>query len=260
MKEFCPICGSKEIVCLDKAAKKYSCRSCDENFVLVEPKAVERFIEKTAKNNELTPSEIYKTAIDGICEITGEADEESTQGTGFYVSNDGYIVTNCHVVIIRDPNKGYELCKEVYSCKNKAVDYKKLDVVYVDSKNDLALLKENVKTPIKPLKLAEKLPEIGESIVAIGNSKGDGLSVVNGIVGDTDREFMGHSAFLFNALVSNGCSGGPIFNDRGEVCGVTVGGRDDAEGMKYAIPVETLRDFIKAAETGKGINIILLGK
>ena len=257
LTEACPICGSKEIVCLDKSAKKYRCRSCDETFVLEEkPKVVEKIIEKTPDKSELSAAEIYKTVIGSICEITSEFEDESSQGTGFYISANGYMITNCHVVIDRKPNGKYELCDDVYSCKSKSVDYDELEVVYIDPKNDLALLKGDVRS-VKPLKLADKLPEIGETVVAIGNSKGEGLALVNGIVSDTNRDFQGHPAFLFNALVSHGCSGGPIFNGKGEVCGVTVGGRDDAEGMKYGIPVETLHKFIKAAEAEKNITIVL---
>lgn len=264
MKEICPVCGSKTIVCVDKQSQKYRCRSCDEVFTLSEsPKIIERVVEKIVEKpqgkNELTPADIYKAAIDSVFELSCEFDDSSCGGTGFYISSDGYSITNCHVVIDCKPSGKYVLCDEVYSCKSKAVDYNQLQIVYIDPKNDLALLKDDVKT-VKALRLADSTPEIGERVAAIGNSKGEGLSIVDGIVSDNERDFNGHSAFLFSALVANGCSGGPVFNERGEVCGVTVGGRDDAEGMKYAIPVETLRDFIKAAETEKGINIILSGK
>ena len=247
MKEICPICGSKEIVCLDKSAKKYRCRSCDETFA---PE------EKPAPKSSLSAAEIYKTVIGSICEITSEFEDESSQGTGFYISDTGYMITNCHVVIGRNSNGKYELCTDVYSCKSKSVDYNELEIVYVDPKNDLALLKDNAKI-FKPLKLADKLPEIGETVVAIGNSKGEGLALVNGIVSDVNRDFQGHPAFLFNALVSHGCSGGPIFNAKGEVCGVTVGCHKEAEGMKYGIPIETLRKFIHSAEKEKNITIVL---
>ncbi|MCH5159031.1 MAG: trypsin-like peptidase domain-containing protein [Clostridiales bacterium] len=258
IKEVCPICGSKEIVCLDKSAKKYRCCSCDDTFVLEEkPKVAERIIENKDNKNVLTAAEIYKTVIGSICEITSEFNNGSSQGTGFYISDNGYLITNCHVVIDRKANGKYELCDELYSCKSKSVDYDELEVVYIDPKNDLALLKGNTKS-VKPLKLADRLPEIGETVVAIGNSKGEGLALVNGVVSDVNRDFQGHPAFLFNALVAHGCSGGPIFNAKGEVCGVTVGGRDDAEGMKYGIPIETLRKFIKTAEAEKNLTILLI--
>lgn len=254
MKEICPVCGSKHVVCLNTLTKKYRCDSCDEIFVLEDkPKIAGDF----SKEKRLTPSEIYKTAIESTFELSCVFGEDTMGGTGFYISPNGYIITNCHIVIGRFGEK-FSLCDEIYSCKSKATAYSELELVYVDPENDLALLKEDVKVPVKALKIADKLPEIGENVVAIGNSKGEGLALVNGIVSDVGRKFRGHPAFLFNALVSHGCSGRPVFNENGEVCGVTVGGHEDAEGMKYGIPVEILRKFIKTAEIEKDIKIQLL--
>ncbi len=262
MKGVCPICGSSAIEPIDRFLKQYRCNSCDEVFEFVDKPPVEKIIEKVivekpVKKDGFTPAEIYKNTIGSIFELKCTQDDVESNGTGFYISKDGYIITNCHVVVIRNSNKKLALCKEICSCSDSSTDYEKLSVVYIDPKNDLALLKENT-TSATPLKLATKLPEIGETVVAIGNSIGQGLNIVNGIIGDTNRDFQGHPAFLFNALVAHGCSGGPVFNDKGEVCGVTVGAREEAEGMKYAIPLDTLKKFIQIVEVEKDIKINLI--
>lgn len=264
MKEVCPVCGSTALLLVDRFSKKYRCKACDETFELAEKpvvntveKVIEKVIvEKPEKKKGLTPAEIYKKTIASIFELTCAHGDVESSGTGFYISADGYIITNSHVVLVRGANKKLTLCEEISAYSDNSKDYKKLSIVYIDPKNDLVLLKENTNSAT-PLKLATKLPEIGENVVAIGNSIGQGLNIVNGIIGDTDREFLGHPAFLFNALVAHGCSGGPVFNDKGEVCGVTVGAREEAEGMKYAIPLDTLKKFIQIAEIEKEIKINL---
>lgn len=68
--------------------------------------------------------------------------------------------------------------------------------------------------------------------------------MADGIIGDTDREYKGRKAFLFTALVTNGCSGGPIFNNEGKVCGVTVSNIETTAGMNLAITLDTLKEAI----------------
>ena len=79
--------------------------------------------------------------------------------------------------------------------------------------------------------------------------------MLDGIVGDANRPFRSTKAFLFNALVTHGCSGGPVFNDRAEICGITVGGVENSAGMNYAIPISTIKSFILKAKTEKGLSI-----
>lgn len=252
MKEICPVCGSVSIVKIDKFSNRYRCKSCDEVFDLVEKSSVN--IEKHVEREKLTVADIYKMNIDSIVEIISSFSDIDCYGTAFFVSGDGYLVTNLHIVVNKNSNGGVELCKECYGSDKDHANNIELEVVYLDKNNDLALLKTtNVKS--KGLKLANNIPSIGENVVAIGNVKGEGLSVVNGIVGDTGRDFDGTPAFLFSAPVATGCSGGPIFNDKGEVCGVTVGEHNNVEGMKYGIPIEIVRAFLRKAEKEKGIKI-----
>lgn len=262
MRNNCPVCGSSAIEPVGRFSNQFRCKSCDGVFELADKSPVEKIIEKVivekpVKKEGLTPAEIYRKTIGSIFELRCMHGDVESNGTGFYVSANGYVITNCHVVVVRGANKKLALCEEITACSDNSDDYGDLSVVYVDPKNDLALLKGNANS-VTPLKLATHLPEIGETVVAIGNSIGQGLNIVNGIIGDTDRDFQGHPAFLFNALVAHGCSGGPVFNGKGEVCGVTVGAREEAEGMKYAIPLDTLKKFIQVAEAEKEIKINLI--
>ena len=228
--------------------------SCDDVFTIEEKPVVkevihtvvEKQIEKVVNEN-YSAKDIYNKNIDSIMEVTANFGDEESNGTGFYVSPDGYLITNAHVLIdIKD--KKPVLCEGVAVCKSRSTDFFDAEIVYLDVKNDLALLKVSDNSEHKAVVFANNDVEVGDKIFAIGNSLGSGLNLLDGMVGDVNRKFKSTNAFLFNALVTHGCSGGPVFNDKGEVCGVTVGGAETAAGMNYAIPVSVLKDFINQSE------------
>lgn len=261
MQEICPVCGSKNLKIIDEKAKKYICLSCDETFTLekkpvvkeVKHTVVEKQIEKVVNEN-YSAKDVYNKNIDSIMEVTATFGEDESSGTGFFVSPNGYMITNAHIVINVKNGKPV-LCDEVSVCKSRSTDFLDAEIVYLDSKNDLALLKILAKNKYNCVSFANRDVSIGDKIFAIGNSLGDGLNLLDGIVGDINRKFKATTAFLFNALVTHGCSGGPVFNVEGEVCGVTVGGANIAAGMNFALPVSTVLDFIKWTKTEKDLLI-----
>ena len=256
MQEICPVCGSKNLKIIDEKTKKYICLSCDETFTLEEKPVVkevihtvvEKQIEKVVNEN-YSAKDIYNKNIDSIMEVTATFGDDESHGTGFYISSNGYMITNAHVVIDVKNSKPI-LCDGVSVCKSRSTDFYDAEIVYLDAKNDLALLKVSVNGQ-KFISFAKNDVEVGDRVFAIGNSLGDGLNLLDGIVGDLSRKFKSTTAFLFNALVTHGCSGGPVFNDKGEVCGVTVGGANIAAGMNFALPVSTVLDFINKAKKEK---------
>ena len=144
----------------------------------------------------------------------------SGSGTGFAVSESGHIVTNFHVV---------ENCDEVdFLHQGKEIV---LNPVFVDSNNDLALLKGDFK-PDRIFRLSRKDPKLMQEIFVAGYPFGDEYStaikvtkgVVSSLVGYADNV----SNFQFDAAINIGNSGGPIFSVGGNVVGVTVSGLDEA--------------------------------
>lgn len=260
MQEICPICGSKEIKILDNTTKKYKCLSCDETFTFEEKPVikevihtvVEKQVEKVVRET-FSAKDIYNKNIESIMEVTATFGDDESHGTGFYISQNGYLITNAHV-IIDIKNKKPVLCESVAVCKSRSTDFSDAEIVYLDAKNDLGLLKVSDSVIHKAVVFAKNDVEVGDKIFAIGNSLGVGLNLLDGIVGDVNRKFKSTKAFLFNALVTHGCSGGPVFNDKGEVCGVTAGGANLAAGMNYALPISTLAEFISKAKKEKELS------
>ncbi|HWT31424.1 MAG TPA: Do family serine endopeptidase, partial [Propylenella sp.] len=161
------------------------------------------------------------------------------QGSGFFISPDGYAVTNNHVVDKAD-------VVNVTTDDNKT---HKAKVVGVDPRTDLALIKvEGNNFPY--VKLADNPPRIGDWVLAVGNPFGLGGTVTAGIVSARGRD-IGASAYddfiQIDAPVNRGNSGGPTFDVNGNVIGVNTaifspsGGN---VGIAFAIPSDTVKSVI----------------
>ena len=176
------------------------------------------------------------------------------QGSGFFVSSDGFIVTNNHVV-----DGAVEV--EVVMDDDSTVPAK---VIGVDPKTDLALIKvEGTGHPY--LHLAAAKPRIGEWVVAMGNPFGLGGTVTAGIVSAEGRDIGSgpYDDFIqIDAPVNKGNSGGPTFNLKGEVIGVNTaifspsGG---SVGIAFDIPSTTVSTVIPQLQSGGKVDRAWLG-
>lgn len=175
-------------------------------------------------------------------------------GSGFFIRNDGYILTNYHVIegakkitVLTNDNKSFEA-----------------SIVGIDKPSDLAVLKVDNKTEDKDNPLVFKSvifgdaeqARIGDKILAFGNPYGLGVSVSSGIISAKSRNIgLGEQQYLqTDASINRGNSGGPMFNLNGEVIGVnaaifTVHG---ASGVGFSLP-SNIANWISAQiiETGK---------
>jgi serine protease Do len=170
------------------------------------------------------------------------------QGSGFFISADGYILTNNHVV------------DHAKSVKVKTVDGKTYaaKVVGTDPKTDLAVLKVEGKGSFPFVTFADARPRIGDWVLAVGNPFGLGGTVTAGILSAGGRDIGSgpYNDFLqIDAPVNKGNSGGPTFNLQGQVVGINTaifspsGG---SIGIAFDIPAETARTVAAQLET-KGV-------
>ncbi len=162
-----------------------------------------------------------------------------SQGSGFFISEDGYLVTNSHVV--RDGSE-YTVILE---------DGRELDaeVVGTDDRTDLALLKVDG-DGFDYLSFADSEPKVGQWVLAVGNPFGLGGSVSAGIISAMKRDIGSgpYDQYLqIDAPVNRGNSGGPTLNTNGEVVGVATaifspsGGN---VGIAFAIPANLASDVV----------------
>jgi serine protease Do len=162
------------------------------------------------------------------------------QGSGFFISADGYAVTNNHVV-----ERGKTV--EVQTDDNKTYSAK---VVGTDPKTDLALLKVDGRNDFPYVKLADKQPRIGDWVLAVGNPFGLGGTVTAGIVSARGRDIGAgpYDDFIqIDAPVNKGNSGGPTFDTEGNVIGVNTAifsPNGGSIGIGFAIPAETVKTVV----------------
>lgn len=166
----------------------------------------------------------------------------TAQGSGFFISPDGYIVTNNHVAsdavsleVVMDDGK-------IYTAK----------VVGTDPRSDLALLKVDGKSDFPYVKFSHARAQVGDWVVAMGNPFGLGGTVTAGIVSASGRD-IGEGPYddfiQIDAPVNKGNSGGPTFNQDGEVIGVNTaiyspsGG---SVGIAFDIPASTVERVVSA--------------
>ncbi|SHL65862.1 Do family serine endopeptidase [Roseibium suaedae] len=163
------------------------------------------------------------------------------QGSGFFITDDGYLVTNQHVV-----DKGTQFT--VVTDDGTEYDAK---LVGADKRTDLALLKVDANKKFTYVKFAEDAPVVGEWVLAIGNPFGLGGSVTAGIVSARGRDIGAgpYDDFIqIDAPINHGNSGGPAFNMKGEVIGINAaiyspsGGN---VGIAFAIPASTAEGVVK---------------
>lgn len=192
---------------------------------------------------------VYKKAINSTVAIVAKRNGMMRCGTGTMLS-DGYLLTNAHVVMELSPDRKTVLgtCQEIYGKSGKTAHRFSAELVYSDPQLDLALLKTAPHATLIPVTLEQRPAEPGEDVYAIGNSKGEGLCIVEGIVSDVDRRVGGNEYVMISAPVTNGNSGGPVFNVSGNLIGIVQSGRSDVSAMNYAIPVNVIQAFLAKAK------------
>lgn len=263
----CPICGSEDLVAIDKkfidldTYVVYKCKACDEVIKATNPNNQAKVIKKAEKKDNLSAVEIYNNSIKSVVIVKSDIDEErKVCGTGFAISSNGYIITNAHVITNVSNENDEQLqfaINENITITNSEGNTFDCDLINVDLKRDLAILKtcEDVKFNVLCFGKYEEV-KTGEKILAIGNSKGEGLSIIEGLVSDRERKVGSTTKILISVPLNHGNSGGPLINYRNEIIGVTSSGKKDAVAMNYAVPVDDVLDFIAKTEQNEGVTIL----
>ena len=202
-------------------------------------------------DDKLSVVNVANIATDSVVEIPTETVKtnqlmkqyiSSGAGSGVIVSEDGYIITNVHVVSGANKITVTLNNKNTYEAK----------VVGKSSSLDIAMIKIDA-NGLKAASLGSSSSlKLGEEVVAIGNPLGQlGGTVTNGIISSLSRNITinGETMNLLqtNALINPGNSGGGIFNSKGEVVGIVVAKSSGSgvEGIGFAIPIDNVKPFIK---------------
>lgn len=192
-----------------------------------------------------TPERSVRDLVEKLGEAVVQIRTPSGQGSGFFINEEGYLITNFHVI-----EGETQISVDVFHRGPHQLErrtYRQVRIVAMNKFADLALLKvEDPGAPpfsYVPLGQTEALA-VGERVFAIGNPMGLERTVTEGIVSSKTRQMQGELFLQTTAQINPGNSGGPLFNMRGEVIGVTNMKMSFGEGLGFAIPVERVRFFL----------------
>lgn len=184
---------------------------------------------------------IFPTALD----LANKKGRESVSGTGFAVSADGSIVTSYHVV--NDADSVFVTQKFGDRCMRY-----KAKVVLADRNNDLAILKIDDKKFLGfgdiPYSFAQSTGDLGNSVFVLGypmrTTMGEQIKLTTGVVSSVSGFKDDITNFQISASVQPGNSGGPVFNQNGELIGVVSSRHASAENVSYAVKIQYLTNLI----------------
>jgi S1-C subfamily serine protease len=230
----------------------------------------------------LSASEIYQKYAQGVVEIIATFSNTGNQqffgptggtqqalGSGFVVSNDGFILTNAHVV----SNNGQTVKTVRVVFKGTGTQTKSVTgtVVGADNTSDVALIKVDPSKvgTLDPIPLGDSnTVQPGEPVVAIGNPLGYDFSITEGIVSATSRNLQSPNGSTISngiqtdAAINEGNSGGPLIDNSGKVIGIneqiasTTGANS---GLGFAVPIATAVNVMNQLRTSGSVSYAWLG-
>lgn len=177
-------------------------------------------------------------------------------GTGVIVTDDGYILTNKHVI---------DGANKISVVLDDGTIYENVELVETDPLNDIAFLKIKDVSGLKAATLGDsKTISVGQQVIAIGNALGQYQNTVtSGIVSGTGRSLTATDStgsmseqlsdmIQTDAAINSGNSGGPLVNAAGEVIGINTANSYSAENMGFAIPISSVKGMLaQLKESGK---------
>ena len=209
-----------------------------------------------ASGEYLTPGQVYEQNVDAVVAITVEIEDYDeygrpvsglSSGTGFFISTDGYVITNHHVI-----DGGTEVTVTTHDDQEYPAQ-----IVGYEANNDLAVLKvDGENLPCVTIGSSSDLL-VGDQVVAIGNvlsTFASSLTVgyVSGVDRVVDTQGVAMNMIQTDVAINSGNSGGPLFNMKGEVVGITTAkfsGQSTSgvsiEGIGFAIPMDDVTGMVE---------------
>ena len=227
-----------------------------------------------ASGEYLTPGQVYEQNVDAVVAVTVQVEDVDnygrpisgfSSGTGFFITSDGYVITNYHVI-----EGGTEVTVTTHDDEEYAAE-----IVGYEENNDLAVLKvEGENLPCVTIGSSSDLM-VGDQVVAIGNvlsTFASSLTVgyVSGVDRVVDTQGVAMNMIQTDVAINSGNSGGPLFNMKGEVVGITTAkfsGQSSSgvsiEGIGFAIPMDDVTGMIEDLKnfgyvTGAYLGVMVL--
>jgi serine protease Do len=195
-------------------------------------------------DEEMTLQQIYKKAIQSVVSISAVSAHSGSSGSGVVLTEDGYLVTNYHVI-----DGAEEITVTLSDDRVLAAD-----VVGTDEVTDLAVLRVQADDLVAAEFGDSSSLEVGDTVAAIGDPMGPELrgTMTNGIISGINRDIKigGRTMSLLQttAALNDGNSGGPLLNGKGQVIGINTmklaGNDNEVEGIGFAIPSSIVESVV----------------
>ena len=214
-------------------------------------------IVQVGSGTQMTPAEVYAANVNSTVGITtsvttnfwGYQSTSAASGSGFIISDDGYILTNFHVIEDSD-----SISVSMYNG-----DSYDADLIGYDESNDIAVLKIEAEGLVPVILGDSDNLNVGDSVVAIGNPLGElTFTLTSGAISAKDREVTFSNNMSMNLLqtdcaINSGNSGGALFNLYGEVIGVTnakystsSSSSASIDNIGFAIPINSIMNIVES--------------
>jgi S1-C subfamily serine protease len=237
--------------------------------------AAARSAAKPLTGNGFDPARIYAQRAAGVVTIYAvfAAAQESTQGSGFVVSSDGLILTNSHVITTagQSPNATPRPADELYV---EFADHDRVPAKIVgwDVFDDVGVLRIDPRQHgVTPVPLGSSAAvRVGDPVAVIGSPFGNENSLAVGVVSATRRSINSLTAPNYelidaiqtDAPINHGNSGGPMFDARGRVVGISAQIRSlsgNAEGVAFAVPIDSARRSLRQLVADGRVHYAFVG-
>lgn len=191
-------------------------------------------------------SAIVQKSLPGVVVVYAQNNaQDACQGSGFFVTKNGDVITNFHVL------QGMQ----TFAIKANDGQIYPAQVRAFDQVRDIALLATRVPaSKYTVIPFAPQIPPIGTSVFALGSPKGLEKSVSDGLVSQV-RKFGDTQYLQISCPVSPGSSGGPVLNNKGEAVGMATLNLEGGQNLNFAIPAPTLKNFVEYAKNLDPISL-----
>ncbi len=194
--------------------------------------------EKVAVNNVNSV-----TKLSNVIEASLTIKDKDSHGSGFFISDDGYIVTNYHVVA--------NMKDDITIIDSEGNEYQNPEIINISKSTDLALLKIEATNTKSISIIDDKKINVATEIYAIGTPKGQDLSqtISKGIISSIRKLDESNKLIQIDASVNSGNSGGPLVDENGELLGIVSSKLSGwgIEGVAFAIPYTAIKEFLNVS-------------
>jgi len=187
-------------------------------------------------------AKIFERQADAIVLIGVKEAKGSRIGSGFFVKENGIIVTNYHLI---------GSAKKIFVRLRNKKTYNRVRLLNFDEDKDIALLKVDGRG-FKKVKLGDSGDiAIGQRVITIGNPLGLESTISDGLISALRKDDHGLKLLQISVPLSPGSSGGPLFTLKGEVVGITTASLEEGQNLNFAIPINYVKSLLRKSDNQK---------